>query len=246
MNPACLRSARGAAPAIVPVQGRGRRAVLGWLLRACVLPGLVAGASGAQAGSYEDFFTAIVRDDGDTIRSLLARGFDPNTVDPKGIPALLLTLRDPALDALNALLDAPKLNVNARNAADESALMLAALKGLLAQCQTLIARDADVNKPGWTPLHYAATGGHVPVIALLLEHNAYIDAESPNGTTPLMMAAYYGSTEAVQALLDAGADPELRNQQDLSALDFARRASRPDAIRLIQAAIKARQPKEKW
>jgi uncharacterized protein len=124
--------------------------------------------------------------------------------------------------------------------------MIAALKGYQEQVRKLIARDADVNKTGWTPLHYAATAGNVEMIALLLDENAYIDAESPNKTTPLMMAAMYGSTPAVRALLEAGADPTLRNQLGMSAVDFAQRGKRPDAAELIAAAIRNRQPRGKW
>jgi len=39
---------------------------------------------------------------------------------------------------------------------------------------------------------------------LLLDEHAYIDAASPNGTTPLMMAAHYGTPSAVKLLLEAG------------------------------------------
>ena len=115
--------------------------------------------------------------------------------------------------------------------------MLAALHGQLDIAKKLMARDADVNKPGWTPLHYAAMNKHMDVIALLLEHHAYIDAESPNATTPLMMAARYGTPQAVKLLLEAGADPALLNAQGLSALDFARHAHRKDAQELIAAAL---------
>ena len=85
--------------------------------------------------------------------------------------------------------------------------MMAAFKGHKELVRKLIARDADVNKTGWTPLHYAATSGHLEVMLILLDEHAYIDAESPNKTTPLMMAAKYGTTEAVRLLLEAGADP---------------------------------------
>jgi ankyrin repeat protein len=50
-------------------------------------------------------------------------------------------------------------------------------------CEQLIARDADVDNPGWAPLHYAASGGHLDVVRLLLKEHAYIDADSPNGST---------------------------------------------------------------
>ncbi|MCV4600843.1 ankyrin repeat domain-containing protein, partial [Escherichia coli] len=82
-------------------------------------------------------------------------------------------------------------------------------------CEKLISRGADVNKTGWTPLHYAASQEDVRIVRLLLDHHAYIDAESPNKTTPLMMAARYGSEEIARHLLDEGADPTLRNERGL-------------------------------
>jgi uncharacterized protein len=200
----------------------------------------------SYAGSYDDFFVAITRDDPNAITELLERGFDANTVDPKGRQGLFLALQLGSLKAADVLIAWPKTQVEWRSAKDESPLMIAAFKGNKEQVRKLIARDADVNKPGWTPLHYAATGGHVDIIALLLDENAYIDAESPNKTTPLMMAAMYGSTPAVRALLEAGADPTLRNQLGMSAVDFAQRGKRPDAAELIAAAIRNRQPRGKW
>jgi hypothetical protein len=199
-----------------------------------------------QAGSYEDFFAAIKQDNGAAITQLLQRGFDPNTPSPDGQHGLYLALREPALKAAEALVAWPATNVEARNAQDESPLMMAALKGHTALVRQLVARGADVNKPGWAPLHYAATGGHLEIMALLLEHHAFIDAESPNGTTPLMMAAHYGSTAAVKLLLEAGADTAMRNQLGLSAIDFAQRGNRPDAAALLSAHARSRQQPGKW
>jgi uncharacterized protein len=205
-----------------------------------------AGYSAATAGSYEDYFAAIKQDNPAAMTALLNRGFDPNTLDPTGLPGLFLALREGSLKVARTLIDWPKTNVEMRNAKDESPLMMAALKGHLDMCKRLVERDADVNKPGWAPLHYAATGGHLAIMELLLENHAFIDAESPNGTTPLMMAAQYGSPAAVKLLLEAGADPTLKNQLGLTALDFAHRGSRPDAVGLIAAAMRAAQPKGKW
>jgi hypothetical protein len=204
----------------------------------------------AHAGSYDDFFTAIRRDDGATIAALLRRGFDPNTRDPKGQVGLSMALQLDSRNAFAALMGARRLDVEARNAQDESPLMLAAIKGNIDAVKALIARDADVNKPGWTALHYAASGTapeHAAIMALLLEHHAYIDAASPNGSTPLMMAAQYGTREALQLLLDEGADPALKNQLGLSASDFALRVGRKDAAQAIAAAVRRRQPNRgKW
>jgi uncharacterized protein len=198
------------------------------------------------SGSYEDFFAAVKKDDVSTVTNLLKRGFDANTRDEKGLHALHLALQEPSLKVAVVLMDWDKTSVESRNAADESPLMLASLKGLLSVVVKLIERGADVNKPGWAPLHYAATKGHLDVMNVLLENHAYIDAASPNGSTPLMMAAMYGTPSAVKLLLEAGADPSLKNIQGLTAIDFAQRDKRLDSAEIIAAFVRSQQPKGKW
>lgn len=207
---------------------------------------VLIGFSAVSAGSYDDYFAAIERDSAPLVVSLLNRGLDPNTRDPQGQHGLILALRAGALNVVNALLDDDATQVEVRTEKDESPLMLAALRGLSQICERLIARDADVNKPGWAPLHYAATGGHVEVMQLLLEHHAYIDAASPNGSTPLMMAAMYGGPSAVKLLLDAGADAQLKNNLGLTAIDFAKGAQRSDSMELIAKSIRSKRPKGAW
>lgn len=207
---------------------------------------VIIGFSASNAGSYDDFFAAIKHDKPDVVLALLGRGFDPNTISPEGEPALILAVREPSFKVIDVLLDSPATRVEVRTSKDESPLMLAALKGYATVCQKLIARDADVNKPGWTPLHYAATGGHLDVMRMLLESHAFIDAASPNGSTPLMMAAMYGTTDAVKLLLDAGADPSLKNALGLSAIDFAMRVQKDEAVVLIAAAVRMARPKGSW
>ena len=206
-------------------------------------------SSALHASSFDDFFVAVKRNDAPALRQLAQRGFDLNTRDEAGEPALILAIRDGSSAVANYLADEKSVNVEARTAKDESALMMAALKGDVKLAQRLIARQAEVNKTGWTPLHYAAThpgNASVDMVRLMLEHHAYIDAESPNGTTPLMMAAQYGQPGVVKLLLEEGADPLLKNQKGMTAIDFAQRAGRASAAEMISAAVRARQPKGKW
>ena len=223
-----------------------RRTTLAWLAWAATVP--VSGC--AHAGAYEDFFKAIELDNGAAISDLLKRGFDPNARDPNGQPALVVALREDSRKAAAALIAAKGLKAEERNAKDESALMLAALRGNLPAARALIKLDADVNKTGWTPLHYAASGttqDAKAMVALLLEENAYIDAASPNGTTPLMMAVRYGPGDVARLLVQEGADPTLKNELGLTALDFARQADRADMVELIAEAMRKRQPNRgKW
>ncbi len=207
----------------------------------------------AMAADDAVAFTRAIKQDNDlAVRGLLSRGFDPNTPTDNGSSGLYVALQEGSLKAAAVLLESPKLKAESRNAAGESPLMMAALKGQLDVAKRLIALDADVNKPGWTPLHYAATNGQTDVIQLLLDHHAFIDAQSPNGTTPLMMAASYGSPEAVKLLIESGADFTMRNQKQMTALDFAQQASRPDAVELLTQAERYRaqqrpgSPLPKW
>jgi ankyrin repeat protein len=150
-----------------------------------------------------------------------------------------LALQKKSLKVAETLIAWRTINVNQMNAKGETPLMMAAFNRELRLAQQLIARGADVNQTGWTPLHYAATAGDVDMIRLLLEEHAYIDAESPNGTTPLMMAAYYGGPMATKLLLEEGADPTLKNDKGLTAYDFAYNGPHADAKVYIQAFLPA-------
>jgi uncharacterized protein len=201
---------------------------------------VLIGYSFCFSGSYEDFFSALAHDDARSVQSILHRGFDPNSVDPQGQYALVMAMRQSSWKVAQVLIADPSTQVEVRTEQGESPLMLAALKGQVEICSQLIAREAVVNKTGWTPLHYAASSGNTQLVQLLLDHYAYIDAESPNGSTPLMMAARYGSDDAVQTLLHEGADPTIKNALGLTALDFAIAAKRQATADRIAQAIRFR------
>jgi uncharacterized protein len=202
-----------------------------------VCVGVLLGWGAAYAGSYEDFFIAIQRDDRSAITALLKRGFDPNSRDAKGQVGLFLALQKESLAAAQALLESEALDVNALNAQGESALMMAALRGRLDWCERLLQRGARVDQPGWSPLHYAATGPEPKTVALLLSRGANRDAEAPNRNTPLMMAARYGAEASVDLLLAQGADLKRGNAAGQTAADFARLGGREAlSLRLAQLA----------
>jgi ankyrin repeat protein len=212
------------------------------LLCLAALAAALSAALPAHAGSFEDYFRAVHADNPGAVRNLLNRGFDPNTRDERGQTGLMIALREPSPKVIDVLLSSPQTDINARNVSDESPLMLAAIKGQADLVEKLLARDAAVNKPGWTPLHYAASSGQLSIMKILLDKYAFIDAQSPNGTTPLMMAAMYGSAESVKLLLDEGADPLMKNELGMTALSFAQQGKRPDAVEMLTAAMRAKQP----
>ena len=202
-----------------------------------VLVALVFSLS-AHGGAYEDFFRAVELDDARTVTQLLQRGFDPNTPDPQGQVGLFLALRGGSEQVARVLLAHPDLKVDAANSSEETPLMMAALRGELEPARRLLDRGAKVERPGWTPLHYAASGPNPALVRLLLDRGSPIDARSPNGTTPLMMAARYGTEDATAMLLERGADASLRNQLDLGAVDFARAAGRESLAKRLEGLVR--------
>ena len=192
----------------------------------------------AYANPSVDFFRAVNVDNDRTVKDLLASGFDPNTANEKGQVGLYLALREESFKVAAALLAHPATRIDATTEADETPLMMAAMRGNLDWTQRLLERGAAINRMGWTPLHYAASGPEVAVVKLLLDRGAVIDAPSPNSTTALMMAARYGPHDSVELLLQRGANPKLRNQRQMTPADFASSVGREPLARLLEAAAR--------
>ena len=189
----------------------------------------------SSAGSYSDFFSALTFDRPADVEKLLAKGFDPNSPSENGTPALVYALQSEAPKSALVLARFQATQINAANSVGETALMLAAINNYMDVAKVLVERGADVNREGWTPLHYAATRGHREMMRYLLENEAYIDAEAPNGNTPLMMAARYAQPLAVKLLLEEGADPTLVNHNNESALSMALKADKAQSAHYIRA-----------
>jgi len=194
----------------------------GWRCALVVLAALLVPILAHAQALYDAFIHAVEIDDVDKVRSMLARGVDPNIVSPQGEPVLVVAARFGWEHTVDALLNAGA-KVDAANSFGDRPIMVAALSGHLAIVKTLFRRGASLDSPGWTPLSYAAASGHVEVASFLLDAGAAIDAVSPNGTTALMMAVRGGHAEAVDLLLARGADVNHRNQEGATALSWARR-----------------------
>lgn len=176
----------------------------------------------AFAGAFEDYFTAVKSDNVNIVRSLLQRGFDPNAIEgERGDTGLILALREGSMKVFDLLMRTPGTDIEVKIRNGDTALMIAAYKSNKPAVEALLAREAEVNRPGWTALHYAAAAGSNEIVQLLLDKSAYIDAESPDRTTPIMMAAYRGHILTVKLLLDEGADATLKNALGMTAIDFA-------------------------
>ena len=195
---------------------------------------VITAYSFSRADAYTDFFRAVNVDNAGVVAELLDKGFDPNTLSEKGQVALFIAMRDDAPKVAAVLLASPKLNVDAANAAGETPLMMAALQGRLDWARKLIETGAKVQKAGWSPVHYAATGPNTALLAMLLDRGANIDARAPDMSTPLMMAVRFGPEDNVRLLVKRGAEKSYINERNVTAAELARYADKRWLLPLLE------------
>lgn len=187
---------------------------------------------GASANAFDEYFKAVKFDNESKVKDLLRRGLDPNLIEEERYDTgLILALREGSMKVFWLLLNTPNTDLEAKARNGDTALMIAAFKNNKPAVEALLAKNVQVNRPGWTALHYAAAAGANEIVQLLLEKSAYIDAESPNKTTPIMMAAWEGHIWTVKLLLDEGADATLKNERGMTAIDFAEAGGHTDIVK---------------
>ncbi|QYF93128.1 ankyrin repeat domain-containing protein [Massilia sp. PAMC28688] len=195
----------------------------------------------AQADQARDMVVSAQMDNASNIRRLIGKGGSPNTVDPTtGETLLMIALREEANKVVGELLAQPNIDLEQKAPNGNTALMLAAFKRNKPAVVAMIAKGAIVTRPGWTALHYAAASGDTGIAAILLEHSAYIDAESPSKLTPLMIAGREGHAAVAQLLLREGADATLTNNERLTAQQIALRAGHTEIAGIIARHLAAR------
>lgn len=134
-------------------------------------------------------------------------------------------------------------------------LARAAHTGNLEQIRALVAAGANPNEydaSSQTALHWAARGGHAlgphhchgeadgraEVVALLIALGADVNAVDrraaipggSSGWTPLHVALHHEQFETAAALLQHGANPNIRSHQGISVLSMAADEGAPKAL----------------
>ena len=142
------------------------------------------------------------------------------------------------------LLLAAGADMEARDEAEgDTALMFAARWNTREGVELLLRAGADVNarnKYGCTALRSTLwwLSWDIEVIPALIEAGADIEERYEHGMTPLTFAARQ-SPEAVELLLDAGVDPNAKDDEGKRALDYAREAPEfegTEALRRLEEA----------
>jgi uncharacterized protein len=118
---------------------------------------------------------------------------------------------------LQILKEQPRL-ADTRDKDGVSAIFLALYRGNKQGAQEIASRKSSLD------IHEAAALGNLPQLKNLLDHDkSLVGSYSPDGFTALALAAYLGQKDAVQRLLEAGADPNAvaKNETGFTALTGA-------------------------
>jgi len=152
-----------------------------------------------------------------------------------GEPNLFQAIRDGDLAQLRQSVNASILNARDRRGA--TLLMHAAAFGNFETLKFLIDRGADVNAENdfaATALLWAARDPEKA--RLLIEHGADVKARSKQGRTPLMLASLLrGGSPTVTLMLSRGADPNVKDNHDDTALGLAASIGEVATMRLLLA-----------
>ena len=71
----------------------------------------------------------------------------------------------------------------------------------------------------------AARSGHLTIVKVTIKKNARIDKQNTIMFTDLMAASVNGHADVVRLLLANGANPDLKNNEGKTAIDYAENSS---------------------
>ena len=188
-------------------------------------------------GGWTPLFIAVKRGDPDVVRLLLRASANPGHRANGDMTALHCAMFGPTkgcplektLEIVNLLLLEDMSLANARNCDGTTPLHIAALlysdreilrqirqgylKDIPRLLEVLLSAGADPNikdKEGETALHEATLGRYEEVALLLIQSGADVNASNNEGVTPLCFASGMGLPRVVSALLERGANPNVR------------------------------------
>jgi ankyrin repeat protein len=200
------------------------------------------GAAALYAAAAENADVAL-------IKKLLGAGSNVNAALMSGETALMQASRLGNLETVRALLAAGGDPNRAEKNGGQTALMWAAAERHPQVTKELVANKADVNaqsKTGFTALMFAARGDAESARILLAGGADPNVATKDWGQTALIIASTMGQTDVVEALVNKGADPNLRDKNGYVALLSAVRdsqygedaAQRAAAVATVKVLVK--------
>jgi hypothetical protein len=121
-------------------------------------------------------------------------------------------------------------NINGGDAQGTTPLMTAAANGNVSAIEYLLAHGADIsvkNSFGETALFYTTLNDSLDAAKILLRHGVNINDANRNHETPLFLAAKANRGKLVAFFIENGADPNIKNIENLTALQVAQISGTP-------------------
>ena len=193
-----------------------------------VLQAIISHGGDVNATSKENvtpLIRACVKGNKDSINVLLNAGADPNIVGSQGYTCVHdAAWNECCTEALQAIISHGG-DVNATSKENVTPLMLACVKGNKDAINVLLNAGADPNiadVDGDTCLHYAVRyDGYTDVLQAVISNGADVNATNKKNVTPLMQACVKGNKDAINVLLNAGADPNIADVDGGTCLHYA-------------------------
>ncbi|XP_071531256.1 uncharacterized protein [Panulirus ornatus] len=177
----------------------------------------------------------------DVVMELLQRGADPHSAMKDRATAVFVAAQNGHTSVVRTLL-AAGAKANVRRVDGASPLWIASQMGHQGVVRLLLNHgvNPDVTRhDGATPLFKAAHKGHLEVVLELLPFKPCLGLLK-NGESALHAAALYGHLRVLRALVQAGADPGLKNDQGLTPIQIAAQARHYEAVQLLKEALAKR------
>ncbi|PIN26606.1 26S proteasome regulatory complex, subunit PSMD10 [Handroanthus impetiginosus] len=149
--------------------------------------------------------------------------------------ALHFAAREGQIEVCKYLVEELKVDVNTKDEDGDTPLTHAARQRHTATAKYLIDCGADPSIPselGTTALHHAAGIGDIELLKFLLNKGVNVDLQSDAGT-PLVWAAGHAQQDSVKLLLEHNADPNVKNDDDVTPLISAVAAGSLPCLELL-------------
>ncbi|KAK7093215.1 E3 ubiquitin-protein ligase MIB2-like [Littorina saxatilis] len=170
-----------------------------------------AGVNAVNSKQRTMVHLAAYNDLGEALRQIISKGADVNRTDKYGDSPLHDAIEKNNDDAIDALMEAPSLDLQVRNRKGFNMLQLASLRGNLHAVERILARDRshidDLMGGQFNALHIAVANDNVECArVLIVEGKAALNVKGSQGLTALHLACNEAYPRCVELLLAYGAD----------------------------------------
>jgi ankyrin repeat protein len=188
---------------------------------------------------------AIINNNLPSVRVLAIYGADLKKANAQGLTPLELSFeqiktKHDSIKIAEILLE-HKADANVTDIHGQPLFSRALVAGMTDFMQLLVKYGVDVNNPdakGELPIHQAFLfigKEYATVLKILVQGGVRLEAKDSSGNTALHVAVAKGLEDAVKLLLDAGVDPEARNQANKKPLQLAKEAKKYEVVELLRA-----------